>query len=131
MCARYHGKQGAVYLGTTSAAVPTVITMATWSLSMTRDKVDVTSFQDTNKQYVFGLPDISGDISGFWDDANDTLYDASASVGAVKMYLYPSTAAATKYWYGTAFVDFKINTAVSGPVEISGTFAGASDWGQY
>lgn len=131
MCARYHGKSGAVYIGTTSAAVPTVITMATWSLSMTRDRVDVTSFQDANKQYVQGLPDISGDISGFWDDTSDVLYDAAASVGAVKMYLYPSTAAASKYWYGTAFLDFKINNAVSGAVEISGTFAGASDWGQY
>ena len=129
--ARYHGKQGAVYLGTTSAAVPTVITMAIWSLSMSRDRVDVTSFQDGNKQYVQGLPDITGAISGFWDDTSDILYDAAGSGGAVKMYLYPSTAAASKYWYGTAFVDFTINTAVAGSVEISGTFAGASDWGQY
>jgi hypothetical protein len=129
--ARYHGKQGAVYIGTTSAAVPTVITMATWSLSMTRDRVDVTSFHDANKQYVQGLSDISGSISGFFDDTSDVLYDAAASAGAVKMYLYPSTTVATKYWYGTAFLDFTINAAVNGAVEISGTFAGASDWGQY
>ena len=40
-----------------------------WTLDMTRDKVDVTCFGDTTKQYVVGLPDTKGTFGGWWDEA--------------------------------------------------------------
>ncbi|HOW77926.1 MAG TPA: hypothetical protein PK406_00610 [Verrucomicrobiota bacterium] len=118
-------------MGAATAAEAVAITLASWELDMSSDRAEVTSFGDLNKQYVQGLKDIKGTLSGFWDSASDALYDAMGSTNGVKMYLYPSSAAPTKYWYGYAFTDFKITTPVGGPVEISGGFGAAGDWGQY
>ncbi len=97
---------------------------------MPTDKYDVTQFGDSSKSYVQGLPDVTGTLSGFWDDTDDNLYDASQSSDGVKMYLYPSEDATSKYWYGTAWVDFSITTPQTGPVAVSGSFAGKDSWGQ-
>jgi hypothetical protein len=45
---------------------------------MATDKVEVTSFLDANKTYVQGLKDISGALSGFWEDSQDALFDAAS-----------------------------------------------------
>ena len=129
--ARYSGKGGLVYLGTAGGSKATTFaTLSTWSIDMSTDKAEVTGFADTNKQYMQGLPDMVGAISGFWDNANDTLYDTSRAVGPVNMYLYPTSNALGKYWGGTAWVDFSIECPVDGPVTISGDWAGAGNWQQ-
>ena len=129
--ARYHGKKGRVMMSTSgSGNAVTVIGLNTWSLNMATDRVEVTAFGDANKTYVQGLPDITGDIAGFFDDLSDALYDGSRSADGVKLYLYPSEDCLTKYFYGPAFVDFSINTGVSEAVAISGSFAAAGSWGQ-
>ncbi len=129
--ALYHGKKGVVYMSTTGGgtAVATVA-IKSWSLNMPTDKVEVTAFGDSNKRYVQGLPDATGDLSGWWDDTSDALYDASRSTDGVKMYLYPSSDAPTKYWYGPAWVDFSINNPVDGAVEVSAAFVANGAWGQ-
>lgn len=131
MCARYHGKTGVCYIATDGSAAAAAVTLSEWELSMTRDFVETTSFGDTNKTYVSGLPDISGRLSGYWDDTDDTLYDAAGSAAAVRMYLYPSSLVPTKYFCGTAVLDFTVNTPVAGAVGVSGNFRGASAWSQY
>lgn len=129
--ARYHGKKGVVYMSTSGSGTAVLVaSLNSWSLNSPTDKVEVTAFADTNKVYVQGLPDISGSISGFFDDTSDALYDASRSTDGVKMYLYPSSDAATKYWYGTAWVDFSIECPADGPVSISADFVAAGAWGQ-
>lgn len=129
--ARYHGKKGVVYMSLTGGgAAVTVVGMNSWALNMPTDKVEVTAFGDTNKQYVQGLPDISGDLSGWWDDTSDQLYDASRSADGVKMYLYPSSDATGKYFYGPAWVDFNIETGNEGGVNVSGSFVANGAWGQ-
>lgn len=129
--ARYSGKNGVIYMSTTAAGTASSVTgMASWSLSMPTDKIDVTAFGDTNKKYVVGLKDVTGSVSGWFDDTSDQLYDAMASGEAVKFYLYPSSAVTTKYFYGTAFVDFSIEVGVGDGVSVSGDFVAASDWGQ-
>lgn len=128
--ARYHGKKGRVMMSTGAGSeAVAVLSLNSWSLDMSVDRVEVTAFGDTNKVYVQGLPDTSGQLSGFWDDESDALYQASQSPDGVKMYLYPSTDAMSKYFYGLAFVDFSINTGVSEAVTISGSFAAAGSWG--
>lgn len=129
--APYHGKKGVVYMSTTGTGTAVnVIKLNQWSLDMPTDKVEVTSFGDTNKAYVQGLPDASGTVSGFWDDTSDALYDASRSTDGVKMYLYPSSDAPTKYWYGPAWVDFSISQGVSEAVTVSAAFSANGAWGQ-
>jgi len=129
--ARYHGKGGVVYMSTTLAgAATTVAHLSEWSLDMPADRVECTSFDDTNKAYVQGLADVSGSLSGFWDDTDDNMYDAMGSAGGVRLYLYPSKLVVAKYWYGTAYVDFSISTGSGGPITISGSFGAAGAWGQ-
>ena len=131
MCARYHGKTGLCYIATNGTAAAASVVLSEWELNMARDFVEVTSFTDSNKTYVSGLPDISGRLSGYWDDTSDTLYDASGSADAVRMYLYPSSLVLTKYWCGTANLDFTINTPVGGPVAVSANFRGGGAWSQF
>src|SRR5688572_33273154 len=122
--ALYHGKRGVVYISTTGGgAAIAAVSLSSWSLDSATDRVEVTAFGDTNKTYVQGLPDLTGDIAGFWNDTSDQLYDASRSADGVKLYLYPSADAVTKYWYGPAWVDFSIEVSVDTAATISGTFA--------
>ncbi len=129
--ARYHGKKGVVYISTTgTTAAVAAVAMNKWSLNMPTDKVEVSAFGDSNKRYVQGFPDVTGSLAGWWDDTSDQLYDASRSTDGVKLYLYPSSDAATKYWYGPAWVDFSIDVSVSGAVSVGASFVANGDWGQ-
>jgi len=126
----YHGKKGVVYMspnGTGDAVA--VIKLNAWTLDMPTDKVEVTNFDSANKEYVQGFPDATGTLSGFWDDTSDALYDASRSSDGVKLYLYPASTAATKYWYGPAWVDFSINAGVAAAVALSANFSANGAWG--
>lgn len=116
---------------TGSGAASSVTGINSWTLNSPTDVVETTAFGDTNKQYVQGLPDITGTLSGFWDDTVDTLYDAARSTDGVKLYLYPTSSVTTKYWYGPAWVDFSIDTAHDEAVTITGSFRANGSWGQY
>ncbi len=129
--AKYHGRRGVIYMSTTgSGTAVAVVGLNMWSLDMATDKVETSEFGVTNKTYVQGLPDVKGQISGFWDDTTDTPYDASQSADGVKLYLYPASSAATKYWYGPAWIDFNIETAIGDAVKIGASFVANGQWGQ-
>lgn len=131
--ARYHGKTGRAYVSTTgTGAAVAVIAMTDWSISLARDKVEVTAFGDTNKQYVQGLPDVSGSISGWFDDTETTLYTAADSADGCKIYLYPDAAnAPARYWYGPAFLDIgEVATGVTAAVSVSSNFVANGAWGR-
>lgn len=129
---RYAGKGGVVYIAPTAGgAAVSVIGLSKWSLDQTTDKIDVTAFGDPNKEYVQGLPDVKGQVSGFWDDtSSDTLFQAAGATGAVNMYLYPTKLNAAKYWYGTAFLDASVDADVKDAVKISGSFVAGGAWGR-
>lgn len=129
--ARYHGSKGAVYGSTTGAGTAgPVISLSKWSLTKATDKVDVTAFGDLNKSYVQGLPDIKGSVSGYFDSADDTLFDASESTDGVKLYLYPSTLYPNAYHYGPAWLDASIDVSVTGAVTVAGNFVANGAWGR-
>lgn len=104
--------------------------MATWSLSLAKDRFDVTAFGDANKQKVQGLAEVSGSFSGFWDDTEDTLFTAADSADGTKIYLYPDAAnAESKYHYGPAWLDIsEVAADVNGSVNVSGTFEANGAW---
>lgn len=131
--ARYHGKKGLVYISVnacTTTLASSAISLNSWSLNMPTDKVEVTAFGDSNKQYVQGLPDATGQIAGWWDSTSDDLYDASRSANGVKLYLYPSSDAISKYFYGPAWVDFSIDTGHDKAISVSAAFSANGAWGQ-
>src|SRR6266545_3808067 len=117
---RIHGRRGRVYMGVASdtATAEPLPFLASWSLSFESEKSEVTGFGDLNKVYVAGLPDASGEFSGFYDDATAQTYTAATDGLARKFYLYPSTSLATQYFFGTILPDISVNASVSGAAEI-------------
>lgn len=108
---------------TTAAAAALVPFVGNWSLSAATEKIDVTAMGDTGKVVVAGLPDQNGEISGFFDDTSNILYDAAIDGLDRAFYLYPNLNVATNYWYGRIFIDASFSASVSGAVEMSGTWA--------
>jgi hypothetical protein len=100
--------------------------VATWSLSATTDKVEVTALGDTSKVYVAGLPDASGEAGGFMTDDSAVLFTAAADGLSRKTYIYPNLNVAGSYWFGTAFWDASFNAGVDGAGEFSGSFSAAT-----
>lgn len=131
--ARIHGRNAQIYLGVTSGAAASPLPMqAAWSINMNVDKSDVTAFGDANKIYVSGLPDSSGDFSGFMDDATSQTYIAATDGLPRNLYLYPSiTADPLTYWFGTVLPDFSADGSVSGPVNFKSSWNAASKVQRY
>ena len=131
--ARSHGRNAAVYLGATNGAAASPVTFqASWSINMVVNKQDVTSFGDGNMVYVAGLPDASGDFSGFWDDATSQTYLAAVDGLARNMYLYPNISADPNiYFFGTVLPDFEMDGAIGGPVNTKVTWNAASKVQRY
>lgn len=126
--ARRHGRNGRLYMGiASSAAVPSPVAfLKQWSAEFASDTVEVTSFGDSNKTYVTGLPDAQGSFSGHWDDATAQSYTAAVDGQARSFYLYPDvTNAPNVYWYGTGFFDFSLDSPVDGAVTMSGNWRAA------
>jgi hypothetical protein len=107
---------------TTSAAASPLAFQASWSMNFANDKIEVTAFGDANKIYVGGLPDASGDFSGFYDDASAQTYTAALDSLPRSFYLYPSSLTTTQYFFGRIIADMSINAAVAGAVEVSASW---------
>lgn len=124
--ARLHGRQGRVYISATTggAAVPAV-SLNSWSIDFSVDQVDATCFGDTNKQYLAGLPDASGAFSGLYDDAGQNILAGAQDGLSRKLYIYPTTNDATKYWYGTGFIDASFEGAVDKAITVSSKWKAA------
>lgn len=127
---RYHGKKGVVYISTTGSGTAAAITLSKWSVNFQTDKVETTSFGDANKTYVQGLKDCQGSLSGFWDDTDAKFFPAADSADGCKLYLYPSSDAPTKYFYGPAWLDSSIDVDVNGAITVSGNFSANGSWGR-
>ena len=125
--ARVHGRRGRLYVGlaSDSASAEPVAYLNSWSIDFAVDRVEVTSFGDTNKVYVSGLPDASGSFGGFYDTATAQLYTAASDGLARKFYLYPDTNDGDYFW-GTALFDFSVSADVNGAVTVSGSWGAAS-----
>jgi hypothetical protein len=129
--ASYHGRKGVVYLSVTGTGNATSVGKLTnWTLHQKADKVDVTAFGDTNKAYVIGLKDVTGTLSGLWQDSDATLFQATDSTDGCKIYLYPSSDAPQYYWYGPAWIDASIETAVGDAVKVKANFSANGAWGR-
>ena len=127
--ARIAGRNGRVYMALASGGTAEPLNfLASWSINFATDKIEVTAMGDSNKTYVAGLPDASGQFSGFYDDATVQTYTAATDGVARKMYIYPSILNAGQYWYGTSLPDFNVSSSVSGAGEITASWNAASAW---
>ena len=124
---RRHGRNAQIYLGlTTGTAAQPLPFQAAWSINKVSDKDEVTAFGDSNKVYVGGLPDASGDFSGFLDAGTSQTYVAASDGLPRNFYLYwDVTNDPSSYFYGTVLPDFSADGAVSGPVNFKSTWNAA------
>ena len=129
MSVPYHAKDAIVYIapdGSTEASE--LLGASEWTLDMTTDTVEVTAFGDQNKQYVQGLPDISGTLSGFVKEDEDKWFKAQKSTQPVKVYLYWSRQMPSKYAYGTAWISISMSNTVTTANEIAANFVAGGPW---
>lgn len=134
---RLHGRNGIVYMGINSgdAASPMAF-IADWSMNFTVAKVDVTAMGDPNLIWVSGLPDASGDFTGFFDTATSQTYAASKDGLPRNFYLYPSLigtqgANPGHYFFGQILPDYAITGGVAAAVTLKSTWNAASPVGRY
>lgn len=141
---RIHGRNGMVYLapGNALSSINTVATasplayVADWTINFTVAKVDVTCLGDTNLVWVAGLPDASGDFSGFYDTATGQTYAAAVDGLPRTFYLYPSLlglngANPGQYFFGTILPDFSSAGGVAAAVTFKSTWNAASTVQRY
>lgn len=129
---RFAGRNGRVYVALTNGAAASVMPfIAKWSYKAATDKYDATAMGDPNKIYVTGLPDASGDFSGFMDNASAQTYTAAVDGLARNMYIYPDLQnTPTLYFYGQGLLDFNVDGDVGGVVGLSSSWNAASAWGR-
>jgi len=128
---RIHGKKGDVLLDPTGGA--TVVRLAScdsWKLDLTKDRVDVTCFQDTNKQSVTGLPAYSGSLSGAWDSQTtpEELFAIVFGEVPAMIHLVPDTREPTFLFKGLGNIDATIDVSAKGAVTWDGKFDAAGPW---
>jgi hypothetical protein len=129
--ARQHGYKGDVLIDPTGATTyVTVASLNAWTADFSRDRADVTCFNDTTKQYVQGLSDAKGTIAGIWDPLTTPTDLFAIAMGdvAVGLKLVPSTLTTTTFFSGMAYLDASINVNANGAITVAGSWAGAGDW---
>ena len=128
------GPGGAAASGTAVASPMAFV--ADWTINFTVAKVDVTALGDSNLVWVSGLPDASGDFSGFYDTATAQTYIAAIDGLSRNMYLYPSLlgvqgANPGQYYFGTVLPDFSSSGGISAAVTFKSTWNAASQVQRY
>jgi hypothetical protein len=136
--AKTHGRNGALYVDTSAGANSTaqlISYMADYSVSGSRDRVEVTSFGDNTKTFVAGLADASGTINGFYDDASNSIYQV-ADGSARAFYIYvnatstanmaPIAGSGKGYWYGTGTFDTSTTVGVADAAKVTLNWSAAT-----
>lgn len=137
--ARKHGKSGQVLMdiggspgspvGGSPYAPVAIADLNAWTLEMTRERVPVPAFGDTNIIRVTGLPDFSGTIGGWWNSASSpAFFGVVLGDDPVFLRLVPSTDEPTYYFQGLSNLDGSINVSATGAVAISGNWDAADNW---
>lgn len=128
--ARIHGKTAQVQMDPAGgSSLVEVADLSEWTLNMSKDRVEVMAFGDTNKRRVAGLPDFSGTLSGWWNSSTSpTFFNAVLGDVAVTLRLVPNENEPTYYFQGLANLDGSLNVSASGAVSISGNWDAADNW---
>lgn len=114
-----HGRNARFYVGITNAApIPKISSNGTavskWEVQTGVDFAEDTGQGDVSKTYVPGLPDYSGSLDMFFQDADTAhlqydLIDAARNGTLLKHYAYPGLGAGVNnvYFYGLIYLSMK------------------------
>jgi hypothetical protein len=121
--ARIHGKNGKILMSTSGSTEPVIVlAMAEFSYDAEPDRVDVTSFGDSNKQSVQGFPGAKGSFAGYYDSSASTLWTAAASATGTILMFYPDYTDTSHYFRCPAWVSASIASRSTDAVKVSGTW---------
>jgi hypothetical protein len=115
-------------LGVIGVGLVPILSLNNWKLSLKTDRIEVTSFGDTNKVYVPGMKDVTGDFSGFWNSDETVLFEAVDATTPGLLDLVPNTSEPDFHWSGLAYLDAEIDTAVNDAPKVTGSFMAAGPW---
>jgi hypothetical protein len=125
------GRYGTVKLAVTpgSPEAPTeILSLNAWKLSLKTAKEDITCFQDPNKVYVPGIPDVSGSLGGLFNSSELRLVAAAnANVPGFLQLGNDSVGDPTILFSGLAWMDCDIDCSLAAP-KITGTFMAGGPW---
>jgi hypothetical protein len=128
---KLHAKNAAIYLNAAKdqSGALKVAAKASFTLNLGRDYVDATTFGDSNKTYLTGLRDISGQWEGFVDVSGDLLVNASAE-DIKQVYLYGDDRSGFEILlaHGPALFDATITASVSDGLKANGNFRASGSW---
>jgi hypothetical protein len=132
---RLSGRDGLVKwdpTGVGGATAVALISIKSFSIDLTTEKLDVTCFQDVNKVFTPGMREASGDLTGLYDSEDFSLIEATALTAPGWLELIPHStdpdALAPHAFSGLAYMDAAINTDVAGVPELTGTWMAAGPW---
>lgn len=128
---KLHGKDGAIYIGGGIGTGTKVANKTEWSLQRNRDYVDSTTFGNTNKTYLAGLPNIQGNYAGLLDMSGDLLFSAATS-DAQGLYLYADDGTnggtVRLVAHGSGFLDANVTNSNTDATKITGEFRASGNW---
>jgi hypothetical protein len=140
---RIHGRNGMVYMAIAAQGTAQPLAFVSdWTMNFTVAKVDVTALGDSNLVWVAGLPDASGDFTGFFDTATSQTYQSAVDGQPRNFYLYPTLVAVNggpgnatinvgQYFFGTILPDFSSAGGVAAAVTMKSTWNAASQVQRY
>ena len=121
--------------GGAGAASEVLMSIKAFTVSLKTEKINVTCFQDQNRVYVPGMPDISGTLTGFWNSEDMALVTAARATAPGFLELIPDSTdlssggtPAPFSFEGLAYLDAEINTDVEGAPELTGQILAAGPW---
>lgn len=121
--------------GGAGAAAEALASIKAFTVSMKTEKINVSCFQDQNRVYVPGMPDISGSLTGFFNSADLALIAAARATTPGYLILIPDTTDLDTgvppvpfAFEGLAYLDAEINTDVEGAPELTGQILAAGPW---
>lgn len=126
---KLHGKNAAIYLGGAKGSGGAKVASKTdWTLRRNRDYVDATTFGDTNRTYLAGLPNVEGTFAGLMDVSGDLALNAATS-DATQIYLYADDGASPVLLAnGPGFIDGNITASVTDAIRYTGDFRASGAW---
>jgi len=124
---RIHGRAGIIYVGQTATtdASPCAY-MTDWDITFAAARTALECVGDPNLIYVPGLPEASGDFTGWYDTETTQTYIAAVDSLPRNFYLYPSVTQDDRYFFGRILPDFNVTSSTSGAVSVKATWAAAS-----
>jgi hypothetical protein len=97
-----------------------------WSITFTRQAIDVTTLADTAVKYTKGALAITGDFSGLMDDAASQSYLAAADGQPRELIIYPDASNPALSYSGNVLPDFAVASSVTSAVTMQTTWAAVS-----